>query len=177
MERTEPPSNPSLGTSPNCSLGPPPRRGRPTTFAPHAVRMLKRWFYVNQANPYPTEEQKLILGEQTGLTRKQIDLWFINSRRVSPNAHSIYSYFYSACCSRNGMAISLPHSLIVGCPLLLRPWTFKQRQLACRNHNFARAITFQPHQRLRNTGSCRSCNHQCRSSTNYAEASTSFLTN
>eukprot|EP00899_Mesostigma_viride_P019283 jgi/Mesvir1/27356/Mv07167-RA.1 len=43
--------------------------------------ILKQWWFVNFTNPYPTEKEKARLGEQTGLSRTQINNWFINQRK------------------------------------------------------------------------------------------------
>ncbi|ORY93141.1 hypothetical protein BCR43DRAFT_526750 [Syncephalastrum racemosum] len=43
--------------------------------------ILKRWLVEHCANPYPTEEEKNWLQQETGLTLNQISNWFINARR------------------------------------------------------------------------------------------------
>lgn len=43
--------------------------------------ILKEWYFKNKNNPYPNENVKLELMNKTGLSRKQIDDWFINKRR------------------------------------------------------------------------------------------------
>lgn len=43
--------------------------------------LLKQWLFEHQDHPYPTEEQKSVLADDTGLTVKQINYWFTNSRR------------------------------------------------------------------------------------------------
>ncbi|KAG2388913.1 hypothetical protein C9374_000352 [Naegleria lovaniensis] len=51
-----------------------------------AVAILKSWFFDHQAHPYPTEEEKAMLCEKTGLSHKRINYWFINARRrLLPN--------------------------------------------------------------------------------------------
>ncbi|KAL1933103.1 hypothetical protein VTP01DRAFT_8781 [Rhizomucor pusillus] len=43
--------------------------------------ILKSWLVENCTNPYPTEEEKNWLKQETGLTLNQISNWFINARR------------------------------------------------------------------------------------------------
>ncbi|KAI5178661.1 hypothetical protein PAEPH01_2581, partial [Pancytospora epiphaga] len=43
--------------------------------------MLLNWLRNNVSNPYPTNSEKLMLSEVTGLTTTQINNWFINARR------------------------------------------------------------------------------------------------
>lgn len=51
-----------------------------------AVAILKNWFFEHQTHPYPTEEEKAMLCEKTGLSQKRINYWFINARRrLLPN--------------------------------------------------------------------------------------------
>ncbi|EPS40290.1 hypothetical protein H072_5904 [Dactylellina haptotyla CBS 200.50] len=43
--------------------------------------LLRNWLHAHLHHPYPTEDQKLELVSQTGLTMNQISNWFINARR------------------------------------------------------------------------------------------------
>ncbi|KAG0225296.1 hypothetical protein BGW42_004508 [Actinomortierella wolfii] len=43
--------------------------------------VLKAWLVENAKHPYPTEDEKLKLSQETGLTLNQISNWFINARR------------------------------------------------------------------------------------------------
>eukprot|EP00842_Homolaphlyctis_polyrhiza_P006503 jgi/Hompol1/6854/HPOL_000364-RA len=52
-----------------------------TKFTDEAHIVLRDWLKNNQAHPYPTEETKRILCEQTGMTKNQLNNWFINGRR------------------------------------------------------------------------------------------------
>jgi len=42
---------------------------------------LKKWFENHLEHPYPTEEERVKICEKTGLTRKQLRVWLINSRK------------------------------------------------------------------------------------------------
>ncbi|XP_061343491.1 BEL1-like homeodomain protein 9 [Gastrolobium bilobum] len=46
----------------------------------HAVALLKRWLFEHFLHPYPTDSEKDILAQQTGLSRCQVSNWFINAR-------------------------------------------------------------------------------------------------
>jgi len=46
-----------------------------------AIRHLKGWFYAHRTHPYPSEEEKNVLMEYTGLSKGQINNWFTNARR------------------------------------------------------------------------------------------------
>lgn len=43
--------------------------------------LLRAWLYDHTNHPYPSEDEKTSLAEQTGLTLNQISNWFINARR------------------------------------------------------------------------------------------------
>ncbi|ORZ03091.1 hypothetical protein BCR43DRAFT_450266 [Syncephalastrum racemosum] len=58
--------------------GPKRRRGN----LPKAVTaILRDWLAEHKKHPYPTEEEKAMLANQTDLTLNQISNWFINARR------------------------------------------------------------------------------------------------
>lgn len=46
----------------------------------HAVAVLKTWLYENFLHPYPTDSDKQMLAQQTGLSKNQVSNWFINAR-------------------------------------------------------------------------------------------------
>ena len=46
-----------------------------------AIRYLKLWFFSNKSHPYPTEDEKNVMMDFTGLSRGQINNWFTNARR------------------------------------------------------------------------------------------------
>lgn len=54
-------------------------------------RVLKNWLKENMNNPYPSESEKLMLMDLTGLDATQINNWFINARRrILPYMKSKY---------------------------------------------------------------------------------------
>lgn len=54
-------------------------------------RVLKNWLKENMNNPYPSESEKSMLMELTGLDSTQINNWFINARRrILPYMKSKY---------------------------------------------------------------------------------------
>jgi len=56
----------------------PKKRG---IFPKQATNILRAWLFQNLTHPYPSEEQKKQLSQQTGLTILQVNNWFINARR------------------------------------------------------------------------------------------------
>jgi len=50
-----------------------------------ATDVLKSWFLNNIQNPYPSHDAKEVLSKMTGLSKKQIQNWFTNSRKVYPS--------------------------------------------------------------------------------------------
>eukprot|EP01113_Clastostelium_recurvatum_P023098 TRINITY_DN27628_c0_g1_i1.p1 TRINITY_DN27628_c0_g1~~TRINITY_DN27628_c0_g1_i1.p1 ORF type:complete len:269 (-),score=82.07 TRINITY_DN27628_c0_g1_i1:90-830(-) len=46
-----------------------------------STNILKKWLYDHLFHPYPTEEEKKVLEQRTGMTLNQISNWFINARR------------------------------------------------------------------------------------------------
>ncbi|KAK9376269.1 homeobox KN domain-containing protein [Lipomyces chichibuensis] len=47
----------------------------------HVTDILRNWLNAHVQHPYPTEEEKTMFMQQTGLTMNQISNWFINARR------------------------------------------------------------------------------------------------
>jgi hypothetical protein len=54
------------------------KRGK---FSENTTELLRHWFYTHLEHPYPTREEKDGLMESTGLSRLQIENWFINARK------------------------------------------------------------------------------------------------
>jgi len=46
-----------------------------------ATETLRSWLFQHLVHPYPTEDEKRTLAQQTGLTLLQVNNWFINARR------------------------------------------------------------------------------------------------
>ncbi|XP_072464230.1 homeobox protein Meis3 isoform X1 [Notamacropus eugenii] len=46
-----------------------------------ATNIMRAWLFQHLAHPYPSEEQKKQLAQDTGLTILQVNNWFINARR------------------------------------------------------------------------------------------------
>jgi len=57
-------------------------------FSKRQVTQLKAWLNLHMENPYPTHRDKDALCRETGLSRRQIQNWFTNARKVS---HAFYS--------------------------------------------------------------------------------------
>ena len=47
----------------------------------HATESLRSWLFAHIVHPYPSEDEKRQLSQQTGLTLLQVNNWFINARR------------------------------------------------------------------------------------------------
>lgn len=50
-------------------------------FIRKGARVLREWFLRNQEYPYPTEDQKAQLCQETGFSQRRISTWFANARR------------------------------------------------------------------------------------------------
>jgi homeobox protein TGIF1 len=82
----------NMGSAPrrgSVSYRPPPylsggRSIRPRTRANFPLdisKLLRNWLKENMDNPYPSDNEKAFLCQQTGLGPAQINNWFINARR------------------------------------------------------------------------------------------------
>ncbi len=58
---------------------------RMPNFSKRQVSQLKEWLHVHMDNPYPSHHDKDLLCRETGLSRRQIQNWFTNARKVSYN--------------------------------------------------------------------------------------------
>ncbi|KAF9965621.1 hypothetical protein BGZ70_004449 [Mortierella alpina] len=58
-----------------------PNRKRRGNLPKSVTSVLKMWLVQNAIHPYPTEEEKMRLSEETHLSMNQISNWFINARR------------------------------------------------------------------------------------------------
>ncbi|KAL2823309.1 hypothetical protein BDW59DRAFT_163469 [Aspergillus cavernicola] len=50
-------------------------------FVRKGARVLRDWFYRNEDYPYPCEQEKARLAQETGFSRQRISTWFANARR------------------------------------------------------------------------------------------------
>ncbi|KAF4958502.1 hypothetical protein FSARC_11003 [Fusarium sarcochroum] len=83
---------------------------RTNTRSVRKTRVLRNWFISNMGHPYPSEEEKSSLAQQSGLSRSQVINWFANTRR----RHRLSSaYSTSPSRGRQGFAPGspMPHYL------------------------------------------------------------------
>ncbi|KAI6171034.1 Homeobox protein homothorax [Aphelenchoides bicaudatus] len=57
------------------------KRKVPKVFSKEAITKFRAWLFQNLQHPYPSEEQKKQLAQETNLTILQVNNWFINARR------------------------------------------------------------------------------------------------
>ncbi|KAL2845055.1 hypothetical protein BJY01DRAFT_235064 [Aspergillus pseudoustus] len=50
-------------------------------FVRKGARVLRDWFYRNEDCPYPSEDEKARLAQETGFSKQRISTWFANARR------------------------------------------------------------------------------------------------
>ncbi|KAI5919386.1 hypothetical protein F4810DRAFT_703646 [Camillea tinctor] len=75
---SDPPLPPIMGgNTPSPQVG----NKRSHSRSIHKTQPLRNWFAVHMDNPYPSEEEKSRLTEQSGLSRTQVTDWFTNARR------------------------------------------------------------------------------------------------
>jgi hypothetical protein len=55
--------------------------GKSSSFGASVVTTLKEWISEHRHNPYPRDDEKRNLCNQTGITIQQLNNWFINARR------------------------------------------------------------------------------------------------
>ncbi|KAI1361704.1 hypothetical protein F5Y08DRAFT_11428 [Xylaria arbuscula] len=65
-----------------------PVNKRVKSHAVNKTRALRNWFACHLDDPYPTDEEKALLVEQSGLTRVQVVNWFTNARRRQRKSRS-----------------------------------------------------------------------------------------
>lgn len=52
-----------------------------TRFSREAVKLMRKWFFAHSHHPFPNEDDRTMLQQQTGLDKNQIMTWFANTRR------------------------------------------------------------------------------------------------
>ncbi len=57
------------------------KKGR-MKFSMEAVETLKLWFAAHSSRPYASEEEKIQLAKETGLSVRQVAQWLDNERRT-----------------------------------------------------------------------------------------------
>jgi hypothetical protein len=57
-----------------------PSRTKAGKLPAEATVILRKWFIDHYRHPYPEDNEKVMLQMQTGLTKKQVESWFSNSR-------------------------------------------------------------------------------------------------
>ena len=62
-----------------------PRTGhfRNPNFSESTTATLRAWLEAHKQKPYPTKRAKRALMRKTGISRKQLDIWFTNARKVA----------------------------------------------------------------------------------------------
>jgi Homeobox KN domain len=75
-------TNLPLSTVPSSSTGTAKSQGRKrfNSLPPSVVETLKRWLLTHMNHPYPSDQEKLDLCEQTGIDLKRLNNWFVNNR-------------------------------------------------------------------------------------------------
>ncbi|CAG8634700.1 9579_t:CDS:2, partial [Ambispora leptoticha] len=76
-----PPRSDSMDQSPESPPASKPLKRKRGNLPKQTTALLKSWLADHKKHPYPTEDQKLYLVRETGLTLQQISNWFINARR------------------------------------------------------------------------------------------------
>lgn len=56
-------------------------KAKRTNYPKQTSHILKKWLQENAKNPYPSDAEKALLREKTGLDATQLNNWFINARR------------------------------------------------------------------------------------------------
>ena len=80
FNQTEKPFMPPPLPVPN-GTHPTPRFTKRSNLPRPAVDILKTWLFQHLVHPYPSEEEKRMLAQQTNLNLTQVNNWFINARR------------------------------------------------------------------------------------------------
>ncbi|KAI9027781.1 homeobox KN domain-containing protein [Hyaloraphidium curvatum] len=76
------PAKRNLRSAPRAGVQQPSgRMGHRANHPKETIDTLSDWMAAHTANPYPTEDEKAVLMEETGLNLRQVNDWFINARR------------------------------------------------------------------------------------------------
>ena len=63
---------------------------RMPNFPKRSVVILRDWLNSRLDNPYPTHKEKDLLSKESELSKRQIQNWFTNARKVSPRIYKFY---------------------------------------------------------------------------------------
>ncbi|KAL0266044.1 UNVERIFIED_CONTAM: hypothetical protein PYX00_011761 [Menopon gallinae] len=81
MERVQSEIASAEDTMGHLSRESPSERAKRTNYPKHVSGILRKWLQENMKNPYPSDTEKVLLREKTGLDATQLNNWFINARR------------------------------------------------------------------------------------------------
>lgn len=65
-------------------------------FSLHSLQTLENWFNARRENPYPTEDERVKLVRDSGLTRKQVNTWLANARKCQLGSSDPLSIYLSS---------------------------------------------------------------------------------
>ena len=71
------PSSPASATTPTAKRHIRPRKN----FSKSVIGVLKEWMIAHKDHPYPSDHEKAQLCQATGLSKKQLRIWFTNARK------------------------------------------------------------------------------------------------
>jgi hypothetical protein len=63
-------------------------------YSREVTEILNNWLDEHIHYPYPAEDERIELCQRTGLSRKQLRVWFINARKVS-GIYKSWPLFYA----------------------------------------------------------------------------------
>jgi homeobox KN domain-containing protein len=73
----------------------PKHKRRQIKFSINALQTLENWFNAHRENPYPTEDERIELVKNSGLTKKQVNIWLANARKRNMDATDPLSMYLS----------------------------------------------------------------------------------
>lgn len=79
LKQTIPPSE--VGTQKDCSQG----KMRSRQLSPKAVQIMTQWYEQHLHNPYPSDDEKVKMAEEGGISLSQVKAWFANKRNRTAN--------------------------------------------------------------------------------------------
>ncbi|XP_071086475.1 pre-B-cell leukemia transcription factor 4-like [Haliotis cracherodii] len=79
LKQTIPPSD--VSSQKDCSQG----KMRSRQLSPRAVQIMTQWYEQHLHNPYPSDDEKVKMAEEGGISLSQVKAWFANKRNRSAN--------------------------------------------------------------------------------------------